>query len=196
MTQDFAKIRPEPILERRTVETPSAWSLMATGVIVGITIGVFGCLMFYLSGNVPPLNNSPMTADNAVAPGITAKPIDAAGAPAEETLEFEFYTALSDYEVEVDATPVQIDEPALAADQPLDKGYILQTGAFRQLESATSEMQLQRALGLAVVVKREDLQGRILYLVRSGPYTSSSQLKAAEQLLRTHNIPSLRMRLR
>ena len=55
MTQDFAKIRPEPILERKPVETPPAWSLMFTGMIVGLTIGVFACFLFYLSGNVPPL---------------------------------------------------------------------------------------------------------------------------------------------
>ena len=56
MTQDFAKIRPEPILERTTVQSPPAWSFMLTGIIVGITIGVFGCVLLYLSGNVPPLN--------------------------------------------------------------------------------------------------------------------------------------------
>ena len=66
MTQDFAKIRPEPLLERKTVATPPAWSLMFTGVILGMALGVFGCFLFYLSGNVPPLainqpvnNNTP-----------------------------------------------------------------------------------------------------------------------------------------
>ena len=56
MTQDFAKIRPEPLLERKPVEAPPAWSLMGTGIIVGITIGVLACVLFYLSGNIPPLN--------------------------------------------------------------------------------------------------------------------------------------------
>ena len=41
MTQDFAKIRPEPLLEQKPVAAPPAWSLMFTGVLVGITIGVF-----------------------------------------------------------------------------------------------------------------------------------------------------------
>ncbi|GIT22698.1 MAG: hypothetical protein CM1200mP40_23800 [Gammaproteobacteria bacterium] len=55
MTQDFAKIRPEPLLEQKPVEAPPAWSLMFTGVLVGITLGIFACVLFYLSGNVPPL---------------------------------------------------------------------------------------------------------------------------------------------
>jgi len=37
------------------------------------------------------------------------------------------------------------------------------------------------------------LLGRTLYLVQSGPYTSSNILNQAEQLLRANNIPSLRM---
>ena len=56
MTQDFAKIRPEPLLERKPVKAPPAWSLMVTGIVVGITIGVLACVLFYLSGNIPPLN--------------------------------------------------------------------------------------------------------------------------------------------
>ena len=46
MTQDFAKIRPEPLLEQKPVEAPPAWSLMFTGVLVGITLGIFACVLF------------------------------------------------------------------------------------------------------------------------------------------------------
>jgi cell division protein FtsN len=204
MTQDFAKIKPEPLLERKTVATPPAWSLMFTGVIVGLALGVFGCFLFYLSGNVPPLNiNQP--ASNSAAPTL-ATPVE----PAEEELRLEFYTELPAYEVAVDANPVELTaqqagiaegtlELVAVAGAPketeeiFDPGYILQSGAFQQFDSARTENERQRLIGLDVNVKQQELLGRTLYLVQSGPYTSSKILKEAEQLLRAYNIPSLRM---
>jgi cell division protein FtsN len=204
MTQDFAKIKPEPLLERKTVATPPAWSLMFTGVIVGLALGVFGCFLFYLSGNVPPLNiNQP--ASNSAAPTL-ATPVE----PAEEELRLEFYTELPAYEVAVDANPVELTaqqagiaegnlELVAVAGAPketeeiFDPGYILQSGAFQQFDSARTENERQRLIGLDVNVKQQELLGRTLYLVQSGPYTSRKILKEAEQLLRAYNIPSLRM---
>jgi cell division protein FtsN len=204
MTQDFAKIKPEPLLERKTVATPPAWSLMFTGVIVGLALGVFGCFLFYLSGNVPPLNiNQP--ASNSAAPTL-ATTVE----PAEEELRLEFYTELPAYEVAVDANPVELTaqqagiaegtlELVAVAGAPketeeiFDPGYILQSGAFQQFDSARTENERQRLIGLDVNVKQQELLGRTLYLVQSGPYTSRKILKEAEQLLRAYNIPSLRM---
>ena len=206
MTQDFAKIKPEPLLERKTVATPPAWSLMFTGVIVGLALGVFGCFLFYLSGNVPPLNiNQP--ASNSAAPTL-ATTVE----PAEEELRLEFYTELPAYEVSVDANPVELtaqqagiaevvseltglevaDTPA-ETEETFDPGFILQSGAFQQFDSARTENDRQRLIGLDVNIKQQELLGRTLYLVQSGPYTSSKILKEAEQLLRAYNIPSLKM---
>ena len=220
MTQDFAKIKPEPLLERKTVATPPAWSLLFTGVIVGLALGVFGCFLFYLSGNVPPLNiNQPATNNAPSANQLpTAVPVEE---PAEEELQLEFYTELPAYEVPVDANPVELtaqqagiaeDTAAVAvadtpADSPadtpadtlaesekiFDRGFILQSGAFQQFESARTESERQKMIGLDVNVKQQELLGRILYLVQSGPYTSSRLLIEAEQLLKANNIPSLRM---
>ncbi len=210
MTQDFAKIKPEPLLERKTVATPPAWSLMFTGIVVGLALGVFGCFLFYLSGNVPPLNTNAGNGNSAPVPNQAARVV-AAEEPAEEELQLEFYTELPAYEVPVDANPVEltaqqagiseetvaaaVTEDALIAaiDETYDPGFILQTGAFRQFESARSESERQRLLGLDVNVKQQELLGRTLYLVQSGPYTSSNILNQAEQLLRANNIPSLRM---
>jgi cell division protein FtsN len=206
MTQDFAKIKPEPLLERKTVATPPAWSLMFTGVIVGLALGVFGCFLFYLSGNVPPLNiNQP--ASNSAAPTL-ATPVE----PAEEELRLEFYTELPAYEVAVDANPVELtaQQAGIAegtlelvavavagapkeTEEIFDPGYILQSGAFQQFDSARTENERQRLIGLDVNVKQQELLGRTLYLLQSGPYTSRKILKEAEQLLRAYNIPSLRM---
>jgi len=210
MTQDFAKIKPEPLLERKAVATPPAWSLMFTGVIVGMAIGVFGCFLFYLSGNVPPLNINQAASSNTPS-AIQPPTVVTAVEPAEEELQLEFYTELPAYEVSVDANPVELtaqqagvaeeaatgiaaapDMPA-AAEETLNPGFILQSGAFQQPDSARTENERQRLLGLDVNVKQQELLGRTLYLVQSGPYTSSRILNEAEQLLRANNIPSLRM---
>jgi cell division protein FtsN len=211
MTQDFAKIKPEPLLERKTVATPPAWSLMFTGVIVGLALGVFGSFLFYLSGNVPPLNiNQP--ASNNAAPASQSPTLATPEEPVEEELRLEFYTELPAYEVAVDANPVELTaqqagiaegtlelaEVAVAGapketEEIFDPGFILQSGAFQQFDSARIENERQRLIGLDANVKQQELLGRTLYLVQSGPYTSSKILKEAEQLLRTYNIPSLRM---
>ena len=211
MTQDFAKIKPEPLLERKTVATPPAWSLMFTGVIVGLALGVFGCFLFYLSGNVPPLNINQPAANNTP-PANQPPTLTAPEEPAEEELQLEFYTELPAYEVSVDANPVELtaqqagiaegvseltglevaDTPA-ETEETFDPGFILQSGAFQQFDSARTENDRQRLIGLDVNIKEQELLGRTLYLVQSGPYTSSSLLKEAEQLLRANNIPSLRM---
>ncbi|MGY8784435.1 MAG: SPOR domain-containing protein [Pseudomonadales bacterium] len=206
MTQDFAKIRPEPLLERKTVATPPAWSLMFTGVFVGMALGVFGCFLFYLSGNVPPLAiNQPV---NNNTPSANQPPtVVTAEEPAEEELQLDFYTELPAYEVSVDVNPVELTaqqagvvaevaavlETRAETEETFDPGFILQSGAFQQFDSARNENDKQRLIGLDVHVKQQELLGRTLYLVQSGPYTSSNILKEAEQLLRANNIPSLRM---
>ncbi len=219
MTQDFAKIRPEPLLERKTVATPPAWSLMFTGVVVGMALGVFGCFLFYLSGNVPPLNINQAIANNSP-PSNQAPRAVVNEEPVEEELQLEFYTELPNYEVPVDAIPVELtaqqaglsataaavaEQPSVVtstfdetftSDETYNPGFILQTGAFQQFESARSESERQRLLGLDVNVKQQELLGRTLYLVQSGPYTSSRLLNEAEQLLLANNIPSLRMTIR
>jgi cell division protein FtsN len=203
MTQDFAKIRPEPLLERKTVATPPAWSLMFTGVFLGMALGVFGCFLFYLSGNVPPLAiNQPI---NNNTPSANQPPtVVTAEEPAEEELQLDFYTELPAYEVSVDVNPVELTaqqagvvaavlETRAETEETFDPGFILQSGAFQQFDSARNENDKQRLIGLDVHVKQQELLGRTLYLVQSGPYTSSNILKEAEQLLRANNIPSLRM---
>ena len=210
MTQDFAKIKPEPLLERKIVATPPAWSLMFTGIVVGFALGVFGCFLFYLSGNVPPLNINAGSGNSALTPTQAARVL-ASEEPVEQELRLEFYTELPAYEVPVDANPVELtaqqagvsnatvvaavtgETTSAAIDETFDPGFILQTGAFQQFESALSESERQRLLGLDVKVKQQELLGRTLYLVQSGPYTSSNILNQAEQLLRANNIPSLRM---
>lgn len=189
MTHDFAKIRPEPLLEKKPAQTPPAWSMMFTGILVGAALGVFGCILFYMSGQVPPLATS--TVAGNVTNTQTATVQNPASEPPpteEEALRLEFYTELPSYEVSVDAVPVHVASP----EDPLPVPYMLQTGAFQQRSAAEQEVQRQQALGLNVLVKTQQLTGRTLYLVQSGPYRTHGQLDEAERILRRNNIPALR----
>ncbi|MDG2421584.1 MAG: SPOR domain-containing protein [Gammaproteobacteria bacterium] len=201
MTQDFAKIKPEPILEKRAVESPPAWLLMVTGSLIGATAGVFACVLFYLSGNVPPLNIVQQP-QSVVSESASKKFLEETSAPG---LELEFYTELSKYEVQTDAIPVELTSliPAEIAEgistelinANNKQSFMLQTGAFQQQASAESEMQRQRELGLNVIVKLAELPGKKLHLVQAGPYSSGSDLESARQILRKNNIEPLTVQL-
>ena len=193
MTHDFAKIRPEPLLETREVEAPPAWSLMLTGIVVGISIGVFACFLLYMSGNVPPLTQAPVQAALTVA---DVAPVEANTDVPE--LELEFYRELREYEVPIpdDVVPVPIEETP-GPDTPLDFDTMLQTGAFQQRELAYNEMERLLGLGLQATVKQESpTPGRVLFLVQAGPYGTSGELTTAERLLRSNSIRSMRLELR
>jgi len=204
MTQDFAKIRPEPLLERKPAAPPPAWSLMLTGVLVGLAIGVFASFMFYLSGNLPPLTNAPVAMAATTLPEGVSEPEQ----EAQQRVNFEFYTALPDYEVQVNAMPVNglpsaqpdsqtgtpISTQTSSPEAPLTMSVILQSGAFQQQELANTEMRRQQAMGLDVRVKAEStLPGRTLYLIQSGPFTTQGDLASAEQTMRRNNLQTLRI---
>ena len=194
MTHDFAKIKPEPILERTTIEPPPTWSLLLTGCLVGMTFGVLGCVLFYLSGHVPPLT----IAENLESGGSNKSLIqDTENTSTDDILDFEFYTELPKYEVQTSAVPVVLDDPKRAESQDkfLDTNVMLQTGAFQQISSAEQEMKRQTELGLKAAVKPAKLPGRTLYLVQNGPYSSEAELEKARQLLKANNITPLVVKL-
>mgnify|MGYP000167722615 CR=1 FL=1 len=193
MTQDFAKIRPEPLLEKKPVENPPAWSLMITGVVLGITIGVFACVLLYLSGNVPPIAQATI----AQGPVANAEPIASttAAEPEEESsLEYEFYRILQENEVIVDATPVDISSQD--PNRVLETPHMLQAGAFERRELAEVEKARQENLGLTVVVKEQHLGGRTLFLVQSGPYITNGEIETAKNIYRRNNIQNIPVAVR
>ena len=204
MTQDFAKIRPEPLLERKTVQAPPTWSLLVSGVAIGIVVGILGCVLFYLSGAVPPMPTtnslaatSAAQAEQSAAIGRAAIAAEAEPAETKPELTMDFYTALPDYQVIVPDTQVELTEQqhtrAAPPEQQFATGYLLQSGAFQQRALADAELAHQQALGIDVFVTQETLPGRTLYLVQSGPYMTSTSLAAAEAALRSNNISSLRL---
>ena len=193
MTQDFAKIRPEPLLETRVVQAPPAWSLMLTGIMVGIAAGVFACIMFYLSGNVPPLNQGPAISPSGLVTASESANQTVETESGEPEITLEFYRELQDYEVEVDAVPVELTR-LQAGDTSLEAAILLQTGAFESRESANRARQNQENLGLQVFIKQQQSTGRSKFLVQSGPYTDLLLLQEAEQLLGSAGIQHFRLR--
>jgi len=196
MTQDFAKIRPEPLLETRVVQAPPAWSLMLTGIVVGIAVGIFACVMFYLSGNVPPLNQGPTIGPPGLAttPETANQAIQAVEAESgEPAITLEFYRELQDYEVEVDAVPIELTR-LQAGDTSLKTAILLQTGAFESRESAERARQNQENLGLQVFIRQQQSTSRSKFLVQSGPYSDLLLLQAAEQALGSAGIQHFRLR--
>ncbi len=194
MTHDFAKIKPEPILERTTIEPPPTWSLLLTGCLVGMTLGILGCVLFYLSGHVPPLN----IAENLENGGPNKSIIqDTETTSTDDILDFEFYTELPKYEVQTRAVPVVLNDQIVTESQDkfLDTNVMLQTGAFQQISSAEQEMKRQTELGLKATIKPAKLPGRTLYLVQTGPYSSNAELEKAHQMLKSNNITSLVVKL-
>ena len=179
MTHDFAKIKPEPVLEKTTIEPPPTLSLLLTGCLVGMTIGILGCVLFYLSGNVPPLNIAEKPENGGSSKSLVQ---ETENTSADDILDFEFYTELPKYEVQTSAVPVALDDPIHpeSKDKFLDNNVMLQTGAFQQISSAEQEMKRQKELGLKVVVKSAKLPGRTLYLVQNGPYSSKAELEQAQ----------------
>ncbi|MBL4821502.1 MAG: SPOR domain-containing protein [Gammaproteobacteria bacterium] len=202
MVHDFAKIKPEPLLEKKPAAAPPAWILLSTGLVTGLTVGVFGCFLFYLSGNVPPLNPTtspvivePSTPQAAPENSAATELVAATDAP-EDKLQLEFYEALPTYEVIVDVTPVEIEDnsaPVTAADTAW---YVLQSGAYERQASADTQRARLEAIGLKTAIMKQDLPGQTLYLVQSGPFSSGDQLSRAETLLLRYNIDSIKLRMK
>ncbi|MFM1897450.1 MAG: hypothetical protein RLZZ385_2524 [Pseudomonadota bacterium] len=198
MVQDFAKIRPEPLLDKKPAVAPPAWTLLFTGLVTGMAIGVFGCVLFYLSGNVPPLQGVPPV--SASVPGAISPPaaVEATAqtqtAAVDEPLQLEFYNALPDYEVIVDATPVEVAPDELTTGS-LEAAVMLQIGAYERMSNAESQRARLQALGLQAIIKEEPRPGKVLLLVQAGPYQDRQVLSQAETTLRANNISSRRISL-
>jgi len=199
MVHDFAKIKPESVLEHRPVEAPPSWMLLFTGLITGVAVGVFACFLFYLSGNVPPLQATaqPIETTNVIAVTQIPETPELNEELDEELpveMQLEFYEELRTNEVIVDATPVDIEVDTIEP-QVADKGFMLQTGAYEQRASADNQLARLQALGLSSVIKQQSFSGRTLYLVQSGPYSAGDQLSSAEKLLSNSNISSMKIEL-
>jgi cell division septation protein DedD len=203
MVQDFAKIRPEPVLERHSIEAPPAWTLLFTGLITGIAVGVFGCFLLYLSGNVPPLRPSETvtTLEPQAAPvevRTVAVEAETVAEKPEDSLDLGFYRELQDYVVEVDATPVPLEpeitvETVVEEPEPVNagNGRLIQIGAFQQVSSAQTQLGIVRSLGVDAFITQYARASGTLHAVQAGPFNSNTELNAIRSLLQRNDIDSI-----
>lgn len=241
MVQDFAKQRTRtPLAEPEPQPATSSLGLLLTGLLTGIAVGLFISLLVYLSGVLPPApgqdNAMAGNGERAVAPAQAETGADDSDTGDNSDLsveqereaarlQLEFYQELPNYEVVVDATPVNAprqpattaSEPATAmatgdqsgdtasataASEPVPEVtpaatamFMLQAGAFRQQTAANAQANRLLALGLAASVRQETLPGRTLFLVQAGPYNTRDEMMQAERLLRDNSIESMRITL-
>ena len=209
MVQDFAKIKPEPVLEKRSIEAPPAWTLLFTGLITGIAVGVFGCFLLYLSGNIPPLQTQAtvtiLEPEPEAAPvqvqNVTAE-TEQIAEQAEASIDLDFYQELQDYVVEVDATPVPLeaaDEPTVTVETVVEErepantsdGRLIQIGAFQVASSAETQLGIVRSLGVDAFITQYARTSGTLHAVQAGPFNSVSELDEIRSLLQRNDIDSI-----
>lgn len=212
MVQDFAKTKPTAG-ESTPAAPAQGRGMLLTGLFSGLALGLLLGFLIYLGGLLPSLSQSgtPM-ADGSPEEDQPPQQQQALSEELEQAaarLQLDFYRELPNYEVTVDATPL---EEAAAQDSPSDTprqpttenetsgtdqsgGYMIQAGAFQQEDAAIAQGDRLRELGLEVRVRQEALLGRTLFLVQTGPYHSREQLARVERILRNNNIESMRISL-
>jgi cell division protein FtsN len=128
MVQDFAKIRAaSAAAEKPPVAAPADLTLLFTGLITGVALGVFASFLIYLSGVLPPLGQPSssqiaMDADSlAQEQALAQQKLNQDLERAAARLQLEFYQELPNYEVIVSNVPLdgRRVQPATAAANPL-----------------------------------------------------------------------------
>lgn len=212
MVQDFAKTKPAAE-EKPPAAAVQGRGMLLTGLFSGLALGLLLGLLIYLGGLLPSLSQSGTSlADGSSEENTSRQQQQGLSEELEQAaarLQLDFYRELPNYEVTVDATPLEDagpeDSPSDASRQPATEnetpgtdqggGYMVQAGAFQQENAAIDQGERLRELGLEVRVRQEALLGRTLFLVQTGPYHSREQLARVERILRDNNIESMRISL-
>jgi len=197
--------------------------MLMTGMITGLALGFFASFLIYLSGVLPPVGNMTAQAveDNAAEIAAAQLRRNEELEQAAARLQLEFYKELPNYEVIVDNMPSPRQDAGIgtaasastianaAANNPAvspppanqetaragEPNFMIQAGAFAQEASAQAQSERLVALGLTARVRKEALLGKTLFLVQAGPYSNREQITAAERILRSNNIDSIRIGL-
>ncbi len=117
MVQDFAKIRAAKAAEKPPVAAPADLTLLFTGLITGLALGVFVSFLIYLSGVLPVLGQPSASQIALDADSLAQEQVQAQQKLNEELeraaarLQLEFYQELPNYEVIVSNVP--LDTPPL-----------------------------------------------------------------------------------
>lgn len=120
--------------------------------------------------------------------------------------EFQFYTILPEMEVVIpdeEILPPKPSSPPPASSEwrkpePASKqAYILQMGSFRKFVDADRMKARLALIGLEAEIQKVSINNKDTYhRVRSGPYTSQSQLNRARELAKENSISTLVIKLK
>lgn len=92
----------------------------------------------------------------------------------------------------IDETPAPKPETSTATAEPRgDARYILQAGAFAASGDAEALKAKIAFLGLSARVESAQIQGKIVYRVRMGPYGTATELAEAKRKLAGGGLPAL-----
>ena len=83
-----------------------------------------------------------------------------------------------------------------ATDAPADAPYLLQAGAFGASGDAEATKAKVALLGLSARVESAQLNGKTVYRVRMGPYSTASELAEAKRKLASGGLPAMAIKVK
>jgi len=115
--------------------------------------------------------------------------------------KFNFYTILPELEVlipESETRPPEIKNNPTnnRKTSSVKKQYVLQVGAFQNLNDAEKLKANLAFLGLGANIQHVTVNRQAWHRVRTGPYQNKQQLYKNQKLLKQNNIPAIPMELK
>ncbi len=98
--------------------------------------------------------------------------------------------------IEQPTTPLQSTVTTLATDAAGDAPYLLQAGAFGASGDAEATKAKVALLGLSARVESAQLNGKTVYRVRMGPYSTASELAEAKRKLASGGLPAMAIKVK
>ena len=164
------------------------WIWLLAGVLLGLGLAAFVLMREGRDGRVLPRPNPEARAPREPEPAVAPPPAE----PAPRKPRYDFYTVLPGKEVLVpDAELAQKarEEAAQPATTVAPKErYVLQAGAFRDTRDAEALKARIALTGQVARVETAQIDGKPIYRVRLGPYTTARDLDSAKQQLAGNGI--------
>ncbi|MGD8743569.1 MAG: SPOR domain-containing protein [Granulosicoccaceae bacterium] len=185
----------KPMAKKRgTHKTPlPGWVWLSTGLMVGL----FVAFLVYLRDVLP---TTPTTSGKQATMQTDARSVRVDKAdelPPPPKTRFDFYTILPEMEVAVPEEDLPITSNNKAKTVASPGSYILQAGAFRQLEQADRMKAELALLGIEANIQSVTIDNQSTWhRVRIGPYSNLEQLNKTRQRLRDNNINAMLLRLK
>ena len=98
--------------------------------------------------------------------------------------------------VEQPTTQLQSTASRSATDAVADAPYLLQAGAFGASGDAEATKAKVALLGLSARVESAQLNGKTVYRVRMGPYSTASELAEAKRKLASGGLPAMAIKVK